>query len=124
MPFSLAQASMGQGTPKIRFWASIFFKASGPVPGPQVEQIPSTFSRQTSQFIPQGPVGIFNLSKREFDLRSIGAAGKSQERRYRHRERPSREERHETDTGAYHPFFIGSFQLTWVISSRKLSRVI
>jgi hypothetical protein len=63
MRFSLAQASTGQGRPKIRFWAAIFSRASFPVPEPQVEQIPSKFRRQTLQSIPQAPVGILKPFK-------------------------------------------------------------
>ena len=33
-------------------------RASGFPPGPQVEQIPATFNRQTSQLTPQAPVAM------------------------------------------------------------------
>jgi len=49
---------MEQALPSNRCWAASFFSASRLVPGPQLEQVPSKFSLQTSQSIPQTPVGI------------------------------------------------------------------
>jgi hypothetical protein len=45
--------------PRILSWAASFFSASILVPGPQDEQVPRRFNLQTSQLIPQAPVGIF-----------------------------------------------------------------
>jgi hypothetical protein len=58
----LAQARMEQVLPNCRCWATSFFSASRLVPGPQLEQDPSKFSLQTSQLIPQAPVGIVHLA--------------------------------------------------------------
>jgi hypothetical protein len=49
---------MEQVLPSNRCWAASFFSASGLVPGPQLEQVPSKFNLQTSQLIPQAPVGM------------------------------------------------------------------
>jgi hypothetical protein len=49
---------MAQVPPINRCWAASFFAAWELVPGPQLEQVPSKFNLQTSQLIPQAPVGI------------------------------------------------------------------
>lgn len=53
-----AQARIGQGLPISRFWAADLRDPSALMPEPQVEQVPRKFSLQTSQLIPQAPVGI------------------------------------------------------------------
>jgi hypothetical protein len=49
---------MAQVPPNKRIWAASFCAAWELVPGPQLEQVPSKFNLQTSQLIPQAPVGI------------------------------------------------------------------
>ena len=51
---------MGHGEPRIFTWVAIFFSPSSLFPAPHVEQIPRRFSLQTSQFIPQAPVGMID----------------------------------------------------------------
>jgi hypothetical protein len=55
-----AQARIRQGWPSSRFWADDLRDPSALMPEPQVEQAPLKFSLQTSQLIPQAPVGMFS----------------------------------------------------------------
>jgi hypothetical protein len=58
MWFSWAHARIGQVLPNNRCWAISFFSASALVPDPQLEQVSNRFNLQTSQLIPQAPVGM------------------------------------------------------------------
>lgn len=51
---------MGHGEPRTLTCVTIFFSPSSLVPAPHVEQNLRRFSLQTSQFIPQAPVGMIN----------------------------------------------------------------
>lgn len=56
--FAFAQARMGQGWLKSFSCTFIFSAPSRLVPGPHVVHTPRELSLQTSQFIPQAPVGM------------------------------------------------------------------
>jgi hypothetical protein len=56
--FNSAHARIAQGPPNNRCWAVSFFSAAALVPDPQLEQVPNKFNLQTSQLIPQAPVGM------------------------------------------------------------------
>jgi hypothetical protein len=56
--FTLVHAGIAQVLPNNRCWAASFFSASALMPEPQLEQFPNRFNLQTSQFIPQAPVGM------------------------------------------------------------------
>jgi hypothetical protein len=64
-----AQFRIGQGCPSSRIWAASFLADSELLPGPHVEQMPSILSLQTSQLIPQAPVGTVypNLFSRDLN---------------------------------------------------------
>jgi hypothetical protein len=49
---------MAQVLPNSFCWAASFFSACRLRPGPQLEHVPSRHNLQTSQSIPQAPVGI------------------------------------------------------------------
>jgi hypothetical protein len=54
---------MAQLLPNIRCCAASFCAASGLLPDPQLEHVPSRFNLHTSQFMPQAPVGIVSSHK-------------------------------------------------------------
>jgi len=53
-----AQSRIAQVPPSSRCWAASFAAAWTLFPGPQEEQVPNKFSLQTSQLMPQAPVGM------------------------------------------------------------------
>jgi hypothetical protein len=53
---------MAQVLPNILRCAASFCSASGLLPGPQLEHVPSRFNLQTSQLMPHAPVGILQAS--------------------------------------------------------------
>jgi hypothetical protein len=53
---------MAQVFPNSLCWAASFCAASGLWPDPQLEHVPNKFNLQTSQLIPQAPVGILQVS--------------------------------------------------------------